>query len=274
MAMEASVVHTRWHDPVKWIEVTEKEADGTERIWIKHTRTVRDTGIPPPDWRDDPSFRHCWWTGQCKIDGVRDMYPDSRGDISIYRFEREFTYDEVTPWWPGDVENFQQHWWSGTVMYEVTKWDPEAKEALLAFKDGQKTHALIDSGASHVMLPTRDLPKVAEGNTTEITISMAVGSAVAQTWRQEVYAPTASRLIPLGRLLDRMSMKMEWTTGDGPALKAWSEDTKDWKTVFKLKNEDGMAFTNESQTRAIRTGLWAELVDRKTAYMRTYSWEW
>ena len=61
------------------------------------------------------------------------------------------------------------------------------------------TYALLDSGATHVLLPGHMLPRGARS--FEITVNLAVGKEKERCWRHEVYAEDrAHPLLPLGRL--------------------------------------------------------------------------
>ena len=60
-------------------------------------------------------------------------------------------------------------------------------------------YALLDSGATHVLLPGHMLPKGARS--FEVTVNLAVGKEKTKRWRNEVYAEDrAHPLLPLGRL--------------------------------------------------------------------------
>ena len=60
-------------------------------------------------------------------------------------------------------------------------------------------YALLDSGATHVLLPGHMLPKGARP--FEVTANLAVGKEKAKCWRNEVYAEDrAHPPLPLGRL--------------------------------------------------------------------------
>ena len=59
-------------------------------------------------------------------------------------------------------------------------------------------YALLDSGATHVLLPGHMLPKGARS--FEVTVNLAVGKEKAKCWRNEAYAQErAHPLLPLGR---------------------------------------------------------------------------
>ena len=73
-------------------------------------------------------------------------------------------------------------------------------------------YALLDSGATHVLLPGHMLPKGARS--LEVTVNLAVGKEKAKGWRNEVYAQErAHPLLPLGRLTNLLDTKFVWEDG-------------------------------------------------------------
>ena len=73
-------------------------------------------------------------------------------------------------------------------------------------------YALLDSGATHVLLPEHMLPKGARS--FEVTVNLAVGKEKAKCWRNEVYAQErAHPLLPLGRLTNLLDTKIVWEDG-------------------------------------------------------------
>ena len=98
--------------------------------------------------------------------------------------------------------------WLGEVWYPVTKYvqksqlmespvidpqdldlepchrEPDLCMSRSQVRDG--AYALLDSGATHVLLPGHTLPKGARQ--LEVTINLAVGKEKARCWRNEVYA--------------------------------------------------------------------------------------
>ena len=68
-------------------------------------------------------------------------------------------------------------------------------------------YALLDSGATHVLLPGHMSPKGARS--FEVTVNLAVGKEKAKCWRNEVYAEDrAHPLLPLGRLANFVEYKV------------------------------------------------------------------
>ena len=67
--------------------------------------------------------------------------------------------------------------------------EPGHQEPELCFSRSQvrdPAYALLDSGATHVLLPGHTLPK--GGRAFDVTIHLAVGKEKARCWRNEVYA--------------------------------------------------------------------------------------
>ena len=73
-------------------------------------------------------------------------------------------------------------------------------------------YALLDSGATRVLLPRHMLPKGAKS--FEVTVNLAVGKEKAKRWRSEVHAQErAHPLLPLGRLTNLLDTKFVWEDG-------------------------------------------------------------
>ena len=84
-------------------------------------------------------------------------------------------------------------------------------------------YALLDSGATHVLLPGHMLPK--EARSFEVTVNLAVGKEKAKCWRNEVYAQErAHPLLPLGRLTNLLDTKFVWE--DGTAVMQCNAETR------------------------------------------------
>ena len=92
-------------------------------------------------------------------------------------------------------------------------------------------YALLDSGATHVLLPGHMLPKGARS--FEVTVNLAVGKEKAKCWRSEVYAQErAHPLLPLGRLTNLLDTKFVWE--DGTAVMQCRDKGK-WRTMTKFE---------------------------------------
>eukprot|EP00971_Amphidinium_carterae_P096772 1915625-Amphidinium_carterae.1 len=71
-----------------------------------------------------------------------------------------------------------------------------------------EAYALVDSGASHVLLPLHELGVQDRNDAKDISVNMAVGKRQAKVWRDEIYAEgtKVSRLLPIGRILDKLAL--------------------------------------------------------------------
>ena len=88
-------------------------------------------------------------------------------------------------------------------------------------------YALLNSGATHVLLPGHMLPKGARS--FEVTVNLAVGKEKAKCWRNEVYAEDrAHPLLPFGRLANLLDTKFVWE--DGTAVMQCRDKGK-WRTL-------------------------------------------
>ena len=74
-------------------------------------------------------------------------------------------------------------------------------------------YALLDSGATHVLLPGHMLPKGARW--FEVTVNLAVGKEKARCWRNEIFyaQERAHPRLPLGRLTNLLDTKFVWEDG-------------------------------------------------------------
>ena len=92
---------------------------------------------------------------------------------------------------------------------------PGQDEPELCFSRSQvrdPAYALLDSGATDVLLPGHMLPKGARS--FEVTINLAFGKEKARCWRNDVYAEDrAHPLLPLGRLANLLDTMFIWENG-------------------------------------------------------------
>ena len=104
-------------------------------------------------------------------------------------------------------------------------------------------HALLDSGATHVLLPGHMLLKGARS--FEVTVNIAVGKEKARCWRNEVYAEDrAHPLLPLGRLANLLDTKFVWE--DGEAVMQCRDKGK-WRTMTKFEIRNNMTYASQMQ---------------------------
>ena len=175
--------------------------------------------------KSKPTWRHSSWNGTdymiCTVaepqkklpvfkPGKWSLFPDSR--ISLYGHDAK------------SMKNFTLHLRCGLVeecVYHLYDSIPDPadldleygySEPELCFSKSQvrdPAYALLDSGATHVLLPGHMLPKGAQS--FEVTVNLAIGKEKAKCWRNEVYAEDrAHPLLALGRLADLPDTKFVW----------------------------------------------------------------
>ena len=115
--------------------------------------------------------------------------------------------------------------------------EPGQDEPELCFSRSQvrdPAYALLDTGATHVLLPGHMLYRGARS--FEVTVNLAVGKKKARCWRNEVYAEDrAHPLLPLGRLANLLDNKFLWESGQAFMQ---CRDKGNWKTMpqFEVHN--------------------------------------
>ena len=123
-------------------------------------------------------------------------------------------------------------------------------------------YALLDSGATHVLLPGHMLPKGARS--FEVTVNLAVGKEKAKCWRHEVYAQErAHPLLPLGRLTNLLDSKLVWE--DGTAVMQCRDKGK-WRTMTKFEIRNNMAYASQMQFEVLRRALWVQQAHPDTVF--------
>ena len=112
-------------------------------------------------------------------------------------------------------------------------------------------YGLLDSSATHALLPGHMLPKGARS--FKVTVNLAVGKEKAKCWRNEVYAEDGAHpLLPLGRLANLLDTKFVWE--DGTAVMQCSYKGK-WRTMTKFEIRNNMAYESQMQFEVLRTAL-------------------
>ena len=121
---------------------------------------------------------------------------------------------------------------------------------------------LLDSGATHVLLPGHMLPKGARS--FEVTVNLAVGKEKAKCWRNEVYAQECAHpLLPLGRLTNLLDTKFVWE--DGTAIMQCRDKGK-WRTMTKFEIRNNMAYASQMQFEVLRRALWVQQAHPETVF--------
>ena len=113
--------------------------------------------------------------------------------------------------------------------------EPDQNEPEFCFSRSQvryPAYALLDSGATHVLLSGHMLPRGA--HSFEVAVNLAVGKEKARCWRNEIYAEDrAHPLLPLGRLANLLGAKCVRENGQ---VFMQSRDKGTWKTMTQLKS--------------------------------------
>ena len=123
-------------------------------------------------------------------------------------------------------------------------------------------YALLDSGATHVLLPGHMLPKGARS--FEVTVNLAVGKEKAKCWRNEVYAQErAHPLLPLGRLTNLLDTKFVWENGTAVMQ---CRDKGKWRTMTQFEIKNNMAYASQMQFEVLRRALWVQQAHPDTVF--------
>ena len=116
----------------------------------------------------------------------------------------------------------------------------EPELCLLRSQARDPAYALLDSGATHVLLPGHMLPRGARS--FEVTVNLAVGKEKARCWTNE--EDRAHPLLPLGRLANLLDAKFIWENVE--ALMQCC-DKGHWKT-----------YASQMQFEVLRQALWVQ----------------
>ena len=135
---------------------------------------------------------------------------------------------------------------------DLEEGNPEPE--LCRASSSDKNFALLDSGATHVLLPSNMLPKGAKS--FEVTITLAVGKDQARCWRNEIYAEDKVQpLLPLGRLANLLDLKFYW---EGGAAYMQCKDKGQWKTITQFEVRNNLAYASNTQFEIFRRALWVQ----------------
>ena len=144
--------------------------------------------------------------------------------------------------------------------------EPELCFSKSQFRD--PAYALLDSGATHVLLPGNMLPKGARS--FEVAVNLAVGKEKARCWRNGVFAEDrAHRLLPLGRLANLLDAKFVWENGEAVMQ---CRDKGKWRTMTKFEIRNNMAYASQMQLEVLQRALWAQQAKPQTVFNLQF-WE-
>ena len=202
--------------------------------------------------KSKPTWRHSNWNGTdymiCTVaepqkklpvlkPGKWSWLPDSR--ISLYGHDAKSMKNFILHFDMAEQCDSLDRSWFGEMWFPVEKYvyqvqslvtydslpDPADLDLEYGYSEPElclsksqirdPAYALLDSGATHVLLPGHMLRKGARS--FEVTVNLAVGKKKkASCWRNEVYAEDRAHplLLPLGRLTDLLGTKFVWENGE------------------------------------------------------------
>ena len=171
----------------------------------------------------------------------------------VYQVQSSVTYDSISD--PADLDLKQGYG------------EPELCFSRSQVRD--PVYALLDSGATHVLLPGHMLPKGARSfEVIQVTVNLAVGKEKARCWRSEVYAEDrAHPLLPLGRPANLLDTKFIWENGE--ALMQ-CRDKGQWRTMTKFEIRNNMAYASQMQFEVLRRALWVQQAKPQTVFDRKF----
>eukprot|EP00971_Amphidinium_carterae_P351322 6492052-Amphidinium_carterae.1 len=164
--------------------------------------------------------------------------------------------------------------WTGSTWFRIQWRYPliDAKtmslESLppLLSAEGQKPYSLLDSGATHFLLPQSMKPKVAMGTTMSIEITLAVGSKRAEKWLHEVYVTECKTpLTPLGRVLQRLSLTLVWESSSQPSICTRSSNGN-MIVLLKPILQGTTMWLSKAQFDLLRQAMWASATSKGAAF--------
>eukprot|EP00971_Amphidinium_carterae_P177258 3515330-Amphidinium_carterae.2 len=165
--------------------VHEVEWDGARWVAIHHASTRQDT------------FKVSKLQGTWNIAQAAPVSVD--GCSTNGEFNMSYTVDT-------DPHSIGMDWWGTTyVKIDGKRANTPVSTAVIPSREA---YALVDSGASHVLMPLSELSARERASARDISVNLAVGKRQAKVWRHEIYAEgtKVSRLLPIGRILDKLAL--------------------------------------------------------------------
>ena len=164
----------------------------------------------------------------------------------VYQVQSSVTYDSTPD--PADLD------------LELGYSEPELCFSRSQVRD--PVYALLDSGATHVLLPGHMLPKGARS--FKVTVNLAIGKEKARCCRNDVYAEDrAHPLLPLGRLANLLDTKFIWENGEALVQ---CRDKGQLRTMTKFEIRNNMAYASQMQFVVLRRALWVQQAEPQTVF--------
>eukprot|EP00971_Amphidinium_carterae_P037761 742739-Amphidinium_carterae.1 len=115
------------------------------------------------------------------------------------------------------------------------------------------TYALLDSGATHVILNLSKLSQEGQQEGRSIGIRLAAGKQVGKIYQGEIYLRGVKRsLLPLGSIVKKLILKLEWHNNRCNLLAVSELDPKTWIPIMEPIVRNGLMYVSKDQVKAIR----------------------
>eukprot|EP00971_Amphidinium_carterae_P336815 6473364-Amphidinium_carterae.1 len=115
---------------------------------------------------------------------------------------------------------------------------------------------MVDSGASHMLLPLKALSEADKATANEITVKLAVGNRTAFMFRDEVYAEgRVQHLLPLCRISEKLQLSLVLADGIGQ-LRCIDDGGTTTSHLMTFTRHQGMQYVSKEQFECLRKALW------------------
>eukprot|EP00971_Amphidinium_carterae_P332158 6466176-Amphidinium_carterae.1 len=226
-------------------------------------------------------YHGTWWTGiehedfrtktydlgqhhfMADLDSEAEVYVDA---LTADGFEFSFQYTKKTdPVYA--LEPTKKHpegrKWTGTTWVNTK----ERLDLPICPTHG-KPFALMDSGASHVLLPLHMLNGPDLDVAKKIQVNLAVGHSEGRMFRDEVYADgKVHKLVPIGRVIDHLGLTLLWSKRGGELR---CPDGKKTHLFMRFTTKGNMQYITENQFELLRKALWTSAINSAKAYDATF----
>ena len=130
---------------------------------------------------------------------------------------------------------------------------PAAGTAAAVASEPDSTYALLDSGATHVILNLSALSEEGQREGRTIGLKLAAGRQCGKIYRGEIFLKGVKRsLCPLGKVLHRLQLRLDWAQGDAKIL-ARSETQPDvWLPVLQPTARNDLLYIKQEEFEVVR----------------------
>eukprot|EP00971_Amphidinium_carterae_P019198 377956-Amphidinium_carterae.1 len=135
---------------------------------------------------------------------------------------------------------------------------------------GGDAFAMVDSGASHMILPLKSLQSEDMEKANKINVKLAVGNRTAYTFRDEVFAEgRVQHLMPLCRVSEKLELSLVLSDGVGQ-LRCTDDDGKSTSHLLTFTRFQGMQWVSKEQLECLRQALWTVQLGTVTCYNTSF----